>query len=133
MALSHMTGLPIGYDENAGPLKFKFEPGTELGYSGIPYLYLQKAVEKQTKSTLEALTKELIFGPLGMNNSSYYPMYEIGLVSEKTRKNGKIYLGKTADGLRVEVIGLSGKLEKATIPWNQFPEGFPREPSGYHH
>ena len=130
MALSHLTGLPIGYNkEGADPLKFKFEPGTEFGYSGIPYDYLQKAIEKHTNSTLESLARELIFDDLGMNNSSFYPSYELSSISDGTRAKGKIFLGETNEGLQIEVIDLKDNLKKYTIPWNELPQNFPRTSS----
>src|SRR3990167_7252462 len=93
MVLSHQTGLPITYREGSGPLKFDdFEPGQGYGYSGIHLMYLQKCIEVKFGMPLEALAKKYVFDPSGMTNSSFYPRYELGFISERGRKSGKIYL-----------------------------------------
>jgi CubicO group peptidase (beta-lactamase class C family) len=68
MVLSHGTGLPNWGGEQ---LTLQFEPGTAYGYSGEGFLYLQKAVERLTGRSLEALARREIFEPLGMTRSSY--------------------------------------------------------------
>ncbi|WP_267900559.1 serine hydrolase [Legionella septentrionalis] len=40
-------------------------------YNGIPFIYLQLALEKLTGGSLEALSQMHIFKPLGMKNSSF--------------------------------------------------------------
>lgn len=71
MILAHMTGLPIGYREGSGPLKFEFEPGKGYGYSGIHLMYLQACIKEKFKLSLEALAIEYVFGPAGMMNSTF--------------------------------------------------------------
>ena len=68
MVLSHTTGIPI-----SGAPKFDFEPGTEFSYSGMPFIYLQKIIEKQTGKSLESLAQEEVFKPLNMEHSSFMP------------------------------------------------------------
>jgi CubicO group peptidase (beta-lactamase class C family) len=68
MVLSHSTGLPNWGGEQ---LTLQFEPGTAYGYSGEGFLYLQKAVERATGLSLEALARREVFAPLGMTRSSY--------------------------------------------------------------
>ncbi len=105
MILSHQTGLPIGHNPKNGPLKFDFEPGTEFGYSGIPFVYLQKVIEKLTGSTLDALAQKFVFSPsaLNMPHSTFYrpealyhlqPMVEIDNEPYKKPRFGQIYLEK---------------------------------------
>lgn len=46
-------------------------PGTAFRYSGGGYIIAQQVVTDTTKAQLPELMRELIFGPLGMRNSSY--------------------------------------------------------------
>lgn len=68
LVLSHQTGLPNWGDT---PLSFDRDPGTAFGYSGEGYVYLQRAIEAQTGSTLEALAQLEVFAPFGMSNSRF--------------------------------------------------------------
>jgi CubicO group peptidase (beta-lactamase class C family) len=66
--LSHGTGLPNWGGER---LTLLFDPGTAYGYSGEAFVYLQKALERTTGQSLEALARREVFEPLGMTRSSY--------------------------------------------------------------
>ena len=68
LVLSHGTGLPNWGGEQ---LTLQFEPGTAYGYSGEGFVYLQKAIERATGHSLEALARREVFEPLGMTRSSY--------------------------------------------------------------
>ena len=68
LVLSHGTGLPNWGGER---LTLQFEPGTAYGYSGEGFVYLQKAIERATGHSLEALARREVFEPLGMTRSSY--------------------------------------------------------------
>ena len=67
MVLSHGTGLPNWGGER---LTLQFEPAA-YGYSGEGFVYLQKAIERATGQSLEALARREVFEPLGMARSSY--------------------------------------------------------------
>lgn len=69
LVLSHQTGIPISQG-NSHP-EFNFVPGTEYGYGGFPYLYLQIVLERLTNASLQQLADEYIFKPLGMTQSSF--------------------------------------------------------------
>lgn len=66
--MSHQTGLPNWGGET---LEFNFEPGTDFGYSGEGYVYLQQAIEKLTNKDLQTLANELVFKPLNMSDSRF--------------------------------------------------------------
>jgi CubicO group peptidase (beta-lactamase class C family) len=68
MVLSHGTGLPNWGGEQP---TLHFEPGTAYGYSGEGFVYLQRAIERVTGHSLEALARREVFEPLGMTRSSY--------------------------------------------------------------
>ena len=74
MALTHRTGLPnwrVGDDEMGGPLPILFPPGSEYTYSGEGMLFLQRAVEAITGTTLDRLAQRDLFAPLGLAHTSY--------------------------------------------------------------
>ncbi len=70
--LTHSTGLANWrWDEPDQKLHCHFEPGTQYSYSGEGFCYLQFVIEKITGKLLNELMQEKLFGPLGMQNSSY--------------------------------------------------------------
>lgn len=69
MVLSHTTGFPNWRGDDG--LTVRFEPGTEIGYSGEGFQFLQTAVEEVTGQSTEAFTRERLLEPLGMASSSY--------------------------------------------------------------
>ncbi len=71
LVLSHQTGLPNWSAYPDGELQFNFKPGTDYGYSGEGYLYLQRVIEKLTGKALDTLAQELVFKPLHMEHSSF--------------------------------------------------------------
>jgi CubicO group peptidase (beta-lactamase class C family) len=68
--LSHTTGFP-NWRPPGQPLKIHFAPGERFSYSGEGFVYLQKAVERLTGQTLDAVMRRLVFEPLHMASSSY--------------------------------------------------------------
>lgn len=83
MCLSHTTGFPnwrfltkSGFNID-GKLYFLFDPGTRYSYSGEGFSLLQFVVEKITGKGLEETAQELLFQPLGMDETSYiYVLHE---------------------------------------------------------
>jgi len=72
MVLSHSTGFPNWrFLTNDGKLRIMFEPGSRFSYSGEGISLLQMVVEKITGKGLEELSQEMVFGPLGMEHTSY--------------------------------------------------------------
>ncbi|HEY7503122.1 MAG TPA: serine hydrolase [Gemmatimonadales bacterium] len=68
IVLAHATGLP---NWGGDTLRLRFDPGTDYGYSGEGFLFLQKALERTTGLSLDALARREVFRPLGMTHSSY--------------------------------------------------------------
>ncbi len=68
LVLSHQTGLPNWGGET---LEFQADPGSDFGYSGEGYVYLQRAVEEVTGLTLDELVRREVFDPLGMEQSRF--------------------------------------------------------------
>ncbi|MBN3581390.1 beta-lactamase family protein [Algoriphagus aestuarii] len=70
MVLSHQTGLPNWRaDRQSKELKFKSDPNKKFGYSGEGFVYLQKVLEKIEGKNLGEIASEMIFKPLGMQDS----------------------------------------------------------------
>jgi CubicO group peptidase (beta-lactamase class C family) len=68
IVLSHGTGLPNWGGEK---LTLQFDPGTQYGYSGEGFVFLQKTLEHVTGRSLDELARREVFDPLGMTRSSY--------------------------------------------------------------
>lgn len=78
MCLNHSTGFPNwrwisreGKFTPEGDIEIYFEPGTNYFYSGEGIRLLQVVVEDITGKGLEELAQEIVFDPLGINNTSY--------------------------------------------------------------
>ena len=69
MVLEHSTGWPNWRQGN--PLTFEFTPGTDFGYSGEGFIYLQTAVEQTIDMPLNDWLSTQVLAPLGMSASSY--------------------------------------------------------------
>ncbi|MFW2381851.1 MAG: serine hydrolase domain-containing protein, partial [Acidimicrobiales bacterium] len=67
---SHSSGLK---DNDLGPFDkgIRFEPGSQFAYSGVGFVYMQQAVEQVTDASLEDAAQTLVFGPLGMQSSTF--------------------------------------------------------------
>ena len=67
--LSHTSGLPNIVREDA-PLKTYFPPGERFSYGSSAFAWLQRAMQKLTGLSLEAMAQQRVFKPLGMHDSS---------------------------------------------------------------
>jgi CubicO group peptidase (beta-lactamase class C family) len=74
MVMTHTSGYPNwrpGGEEREGPLPLLFAPGLRYGYSGEGFFYLQRVVERITGEPLDRRAQARLFGPLGLQHSSY--------------------------------------------------------------
>jgi len=79
MCLSHTTGLPNvrwvhptnGSEDTLGVIRIYFTPGTKYAYSGEALKLLQLVEEEITGKTVEDLTIEKVFNPIGMKRTGY--------------------------------------------------------------
>lgn len=84
MVLNHRTGLPNwakGPSTQEWPtseITFKYPVDSCYGYSGEGFAFLQRAVENIRGKKIDQIAKEEVFGPLGMEYTSYewQPMYD---------------------------------------------------------
>jgi len=70
IVLSHRTGFR-NWRGDDGKLKIFFTPGERFSYSGEGYVYLQHTIEHIEGKPLNEIVQQLVFSPLGMNDSTY--------------------------------------------------------------
>lgn len=66
--LSHKTGLP---NWRSGELKMRAEPGSEFGYSGEGFQYLQRVVEHITGDDMTSIIEREVLVPLEIENTYF--------------------------------------------------------------
>lgn len=69
--LTHQTGFKNWRRMTNGKLRFEWQPGTEMGYSGEGFLYLVRFLEKKLKKPFNEIAKEVLFIPEEMHSASY--------------------------------------------------------------
>lgn len=72
--LSHTTGFP-NWRNAEEPLVSYYRPGDRFSYSGEGFLFLQRAIERLTGESLDALARRLVFEPLGLTRSTFDPAH----------------------------------------------------------
>ena len=73
LILTHQTGFPNWrYMNEQGKLAFQFDPGDKYQYSGEGFEYLRKAIEIKLDKSIERLAGEVLFDPLGMNDTRFW-------------------------------------------------------------
>jgi CubicO group peptidase (beta-lactamase class C family) len=83
MLMSHTAGYPNwrpGGEEAEGPLVLLHPPGARFTYSGEGTGVLQQALEQQAGEPLQALAERRLFGPLGLQRSSFVWTPALGAV-----------------------------------------------------
>jgi CubicO group peptidase (beta-lactamase class C family) len=68
LSMSHQTGFPNWRD---GKLAFKFDPGTNYGYSGEGIEYLVAYAQKKTGKRFDVLARDYVLKPLGMTSTAH--------------------------------------------------------------
>jgi len=74
MVLTHTSGFPNwrkGGWRKGGPLPVKFTPGSQYGYSGEAFLYLQRVVEHLLEQDLDVFMKDRLLQRIEMRSSGY--------------------------------------------------------------
>ncbi len=70
-------------------------PGTEFRYGGVSYQMAGAVIERIAGSTFEDFLRRRIFGPLGMNNTTFNPS------GDQLRRTGPVYAPQTEGGFRM--------------------------------
>src|ERR1700689_461234 len=71
LCLSPQTGFPNWGGKTGGVLKIQWDPGTQTGYSGEGFNYVGRFAEKKLGKPFDVLAQEIVFNPIGMNETSY--------------------------------------------------------------
>jgi CubicO group peptidase (beta-lactamase class C family) len=84
--LSHSGGWRNWRFAREHVLTADFEPGARFSYSGEGFAFLQRVVESLTGRALPVLARERVFGPLGMESSTFvwHPSLDARLASPHT-------------------------------------------------
>ncbi|MCX2742341.1 serine hydrolase [Mangrovivirga sp. M17] len=104
LILSHQSGLPnwrampntmagslSEVFNKTDSLNFRFEPGSEFGYSGEGYLWLQGAIEKVSSKPFQQIASETIFGTANTENSTFiYPEIDKNTSSPYDENNERV-------------------------------------------
>ncbi len=112
--LSHSTGFP-NWSRNQ-PLTIRFDPGTEFGYSGEGYVFLQQVIEALTGQSLAETVRSAVFEPLGMASSSFVwrPDYD------ELSATGHDQMQMPRDKWRPEVANAAGSLHTTASDYARF-------------
>jgi len=91
--LTHTSGLPSGSETEtikAAETGLDFQPGSKMVYSSVGYTLLGELIERISSRSFNEFTREHIFKPLGMHNSTFIHM---GLDRERSvqRRPGTTY------------------------------------------
>ena len=103
--LTHQTGFKNWKRMTKNTLRFDWDPGTKMGYSGEGFLYQVRFLEKKLKKTFNMIAEEVLFVPEampyvyknGFDNTmawAYYP-------DSTWRKPRKLKSALGAGGLRI--------------------------------
>jgi CubicO group peptidase (beta-lactamase class C family) len=65
------------YLERIAAMALDYDPGTRSVYSDLGFILLGEALERAGGASLEALARDRVLGPLGMNDSGYRPAEEV--------------------------------------------------------
>jgi len=71
LCLTHQTGFANWRRMTNKVLTFKWQPGTQTGYSGEGYFYLARAIQNQAQKPFDELAQQYVLGPLGMTDTSF--------------------------------------------------------------
>ncbi|MEL7449023.1 MAG: serine hydrolase domain-containing protein [Pseudomonadota bacterium] len=118
--LSHSTGLPNWRPNDSGPnpepLKFRRDPGTDFGYSGEGYLYLQRVVERITGETLDRYLRRTVLDPVGMADSSF--LWEASFDDRYASPHDK--KGRPREKYRPRQASAAGTLHTTAVDYARF-------------
>lgn len=102
-SIPELTRLMDGVPDKNEPIRVVKQPGAQQEYSGGGFLIAQLAIEDHTGIPFEDLAERLVFGPLGLELSTYRTL--------TSADRGRVAVGYRSDGSEVAGGG-----------WHQYPE-----------
>ena len=84
-------------------------PGSKFTYSDVNYILLGKIVESVSGLALDAFTQKHVFGPLGMNETTFKPQGKLKERAAPTEKRGNAWMiGEVHDPRSFALGGVAG-------------------------
>ncbi len=118
LTIEILLNMTTGMDDELNPLG---TIGESWRYNNIAYNYLKKILCRHTGQTLNELSQEWLFGPLGMDNTSWID--RSGLLPDGTPITGLVTTAK--DLSRIGLVVMSeGKIDGVQIVPSYFVEQF---------
>jgi CubicO group peptidase (beta-lactamase class C family) len=77
--LTHTSGLSNNIMETVHEIAF--QPGTRFQYSGVGFMYLQRAIEGITHQPFNDFMTQTVFAQLGMGSTSYFLSFGDGRIA----------------------------------------------------
>ena len=100
----YLNGWPESYEKICA-LKLRSSPGEAFRYSDVGFFLLGELVHRVTGQTLDDYTREHIFGPLGMQETSFTPPGELAPRCAPTEKQGEEWLRGKVHDPRARLMG----------------------------
>jgi CubicO group peptidase (beta-lactamase class C family) len=89
ICLSHQTGFANWRRMTNNVLNFRFQPGTQSGYSGEGYFYVARFAQNKAKEPFDHLAQQYVLGPVDMKDTSFTTQsWFSGRVAEPYDTNG---------------------------------------------
>ncbi len=92
-------------------MPLKYPPGDKVVYSDLGIILLTYIIEYLTGKRIDVLARDLIFNPLGMNDTTYNPSKEVAdriAATEFCRFRKRILVGEVHDENAYRMDGVSG-------------------------
>ena len=70
LLLQHQSGFSNWRSMSGGVLKFNFDPGEKVQYSGEGYDYMVRVLERMFGKRFEVLAREVLFDPIGIKDAA---------------------------------------------------------------
>ena len=110
--LCHTAGFSPNYELGTDK-KIYSGPGTEFRYSGVGYIYLQNVIENASGMTIDQAASQYVFGPLGMENSTFESAGTIvPYINAGSAVLYSLLVFAASFALLIIAAGLTGKLTK---------------------
>lgn len=107
--LADYEGGLTGSVENFLKLSLNYEPGTKFRYSDVGFLVLAELIREKTGSDIAAFSREVVFQPLGMSETSYLPDPALQQRAAATQKrDGRWMVGEVHDPRAYAMGGVAG-------------------------
>lgn len=120
--LSHTTGFPNWrpkrFSGDPGPLRVLVEPGSQFGYSGEGYMYLQGVTERRTSQPLDRVMEPSVLDSLGMVSTGY--LWSDRFEADFATPHG--YWGQIREKWRPQVPGAAYSLHSTASDLARFLE-----------